>query len=75
MNAMRLRGRVVNGRVEIEDDLPLPEGASVEVIIGEDYDLTEEEEEDLWQAHRSIERGEGIPAEVILRKLRGESED
>lgn len=70
---MRLTGRVVNGKIELEDEMPLPEGAPVEVTISEigPYELTEEEDEELWQAHLSIERGEGIPAEVLLQKLRG----
>lgn len=56
--------------------MPLPEGAAVEVTISEigPYELTEEEEEELWQADLSIERGEGIPGEVLLKKLRAHRE-
>lgn len=71
---MRVTGRVVGGRIEIEGNVAPPEGAEVEVTISdaeEPYELTEEEEQELWEAHLSIERGEGIPAEVILKKLRG----
>lgn len=71
---MKLKGRVVNGHVEIEG-AELPEGADAVVLIGEDeapYELTAEEDEELWQAHLEIAAGRGIPAEKILDKLRRE---
>lgn len=59
---MKLRGR----------DRQLPEGARVVVMIGEEepYELIEEEDEELWRANLPIERG--VPAEMILAKLRRE---
>ncbi|HVT42952.1 MAG TPA: hypothetical protein VMT00_01030 [Thermoanaerobaculia bacterium] len=72
---MKLTGRVINGKIEIDDDAPLPEGASVEVMIdeaGEAYDLTEEEDEELWQAHLAIERGEFVTSDDVLARLRSQ---
>lgn len=71
---MKLSGRVVEGRIELEDDVPLPEGVSVEVTIAdstsEPYELTEEEDELLWQADQEIERGEYVTDEDFLAELR-----
>lgn len=69
---MKLTGRVVNGHVEVEST-ELPEGAEVIVLIGEDeaaYELTEQEEEELLQAHMEIAAGRGVPAEKVLEKIR-----
>lgn len=72
MGTMKLTGRVISGRIELDDDVPLPDGTPVEVTISEvePYELTAEEEEELWQADLSIERGEGISMEELLKKIR-----
>ena len=65
-------GRVVNGRIEVED-LQLPEGTAVEVYIprdGKAYDLTSEEEAEIEAACEEADRGGGVPAEDFLRELR-----
>lgn len=70
---MRFSGRVINGRIEIEDETALPEGASVEVMISdaeELYTLTEDEEHELWEADQEIERGEFVTAEQLLAEIR-----
>lgn len=70
---MKLTGRVINGRIEVDSEESLPEGAPVEVTIAgvdEPYELTEEEEEELWQANLEIERGEFVTAEELLSDLK-----
>jgi hypothetical protein len=60
-------GRVVNGRIEFESGMNLPEGTEVEI---RPFELSAEEEEELWEARLAITRGEGIPLDQILAKLR-----
>jgi hypothetical protein len=65
--AKMARGRVVKGQVEFEGGTTLPNGTEVE---NRPFELTEEEEEELWQARVAISRGDGIPFDQILAKLR-----
>ena len=66
------KGRVVNGRVEVEAELP--EGEDVIVLTGADAavpELTEEEEEEeLWQAYQDVKNGNFVTAEELLAELR-----
>ena len=74
---MRFTGRVVDGRIELENAESLPEGALVQVTISDPegrYELTAEEEEELWQANLEAERGEVISAEEFLAQLRSDRE-
>jgi hypothetical protein len=68
-----MRGKVVNGRVEVED-FELPEGADVGVLLHEDEEehvMSLEQEAELEAALDETDRGEGIPgAEQVLRELR-----
>ena len=67
---MVIAGKVVNGRIEI-DDVELPEGAEVTVYIEEDLvELTPEEEAEINAALDEEERGEFITGEEMLRRLR-----
>ncbi|PYQ28412.1 MAG: hypothetical protein DMF56_16520 [Acidobacteria bacterium] len=63
-------GRVVNGRVEVEDG-ELPEGAEVSVFLRSDdeYIPTPEEEAELEAAMDEADRGEGIPYEEFRREM------
>lgn len=65
-------GKVVNGRIEVEDDIELPEGAEVTVYLHEEgeYVPTPEEEAELEAACDEADRGEGVPLEDVLRELR-----
>lgn len=72
-----LKAQVKNGRIVLDEPTDLPEGTVVNLVVvdgDEDDGLDDEEREAL---HRSIDRGlaqlragEGIPAEVILEKIR-----
>lgn len=65
-------GKVVEGRIEVED-FELPEGAEVTVYLHgeqEDDELTPEQLAELDEAIAEADRGEGVPAEVVLRELR-----
>ncbi|MGA7614282.1 MAG: hypothetical protein WBX15_03795 [Thermoanaerobaculia bacterium] len=67
---MKLTGRIVDGQIRIESDAQLPEGASVEINViepDEAYELNDEEDEEIWQAQLELRRGEGIPAEDVLK--------
>ena len=69
-------GKVVNGRIEVED-LELPEGTEVEVFIpreGEAYDLTPEEEAEIEAGCAEIERGEYVDGDEFLSQLRSRHE-
>lgn len=65
-------GKVVNGKVEVED-FELPEGADVTVLLREEddeFELTPEQEAEMEESIAELDRGEGIPAEEVLRQLR-----
>ena len=67
-------GKVVNGRIIVDDDEPLPEGADVVITITEqdDPELTAAQLAELDASIAEAERGELIPAEEVLRRLREE---
>lgn len=67
-----VNGRVVDGRVVVEDFV-LPEGAMVAVHIGDDesdLELSEDEEAELEAAMNDIRRGNYVTAEELFRRLR-----
>lgn len=69
-------GKVVNGRIEVED-VELPEGTEVAVCYSGDepeVHLTANELAELDAAIAEADRGEGIPAEEVLRELRAMTE-
>jgi hypothetical protein len=66
-------GRVVDGKVVVDDDMPLPEGAIVGIVIRdheERFELTLEEEERIARSVAEIERGEVVSGDDFLAKLR-----
>lgn len=73
MTAMRITpGKVVLGRVELEGE-PLPDGALVTVLSRESdetFELDLDAEAELLESLAEADRGELIPAEEVLRKLR-----
>jgi hypothetical protein len=66
-----LAAKVVDGRIELEGE-PLPDGASVSVIVREreGFDVDAELEAELLAAVEEADRGEGISGEEMLRRLR-----
>lgn len=69
MNAVR--GRVREGRVELEGDLP--EGAEVVVLATnreEPYELAEPEIAELEARMAAADRGDVVPAADVIQKLR-----
>ncbi len=70
-----LRGHIEGGRVVIDGEVALPEGAQVEIAVlnAEDAMAPEGRAELLAWIDRGLEqaaRGEGISAEEVLRRLR-----
>jgi hypothetical protein len=66
-----LAAKVVDGRIEHEGE-PLPDGASVSVIVREreGFDADADLEEHLLAALDEADRAEGISGEELLRRLR-----
>jgi len=65
-------GRVVSGQIVIEGD-PLPDGALVTIVspeTDESFELDAPSEAELLESIAEADRGELIPAEEVLRKLR-----
>lgn len=67
---MRVRGKVVGNTVVLES--PLPEGAEVEVLLDADagIEVTDAEWARLVEAAAQARRGQMVPAESVLEKLR-----
>jgi hypothetical protein len=67
-----VHGRVVNGRIEVDDDVALRDGADVEISIpaGDEYDLSEEQEAEIEASIAEIERGEYVDGDEIIKELR-----
>ena len=70
-----LRGRVESGRIVVDEPLDLPDGTEVEIAVLEDADeMTADEraeiEGEIDAGLKEAERGEGSPAEDVLRRLR-----
>jgi len=71
----RLRARVKNGRLVLDEPTTLPDGTVVDLVLDDEGDdLTDEDREALHQAltraHESIEKGNFRPAPAMLDELR-----
>ena len=70
------KGRVVNGRLHLDEPVDLPEGTVVDLITPDEGDDLDDEERKalhaaLDQAWRGVQRGEpGIPADDVIARLR-----
>jgi hypothetical protein len=68
---MRVIGRVVGGKVELEE--ALPEGAEVVVYldeeVDEDFELTPELRQALREAAAEADRGQVVDADVVLAEI------
>jgi hypothetical protein len=70
-------GKVVNGRIEVED-VELPEGMEVAVYYSGDepeVQLTAEQMAELDASIAEADRGELVPGEEVLRELRAITEE
>lgn len=67
-----LKGKVVSGKIVVED--MLPEGATVTVLAseGEAFTLTADEEAALLASIAEADKGDVVDAEAVLRKLASE---
>ena len=64
-------GKVVNGRIIVDDDEPLPEGAEVWIeVIDQQMELTPEEDAELAERDAEIDRGEFLTLEEFLNGVR-----
>jgi len=64
-------GTVVNGQVVVDGD-PLPEGAVVTILARDEqtFEVPPELEEELLASLAEADRGDTVPAEEVLRRLR-----
>jgi hypothetical protein len=64
-----VRGRVRDGRVELES--ALPDGAEVVVVLGETapFDLAENDIAELTERIAAADRGEVEPAQAVFARL------
>jgi hypothetical protein len=70
-----LRGHVESGRIVLDEPMDLPDGTEVEIAaLAEDDQMTPEEraeiEAEIDVGLAEAARGEGIPADELLRRLR-----
>jgi len=77
MTGMRVKATVVGNTLVVEDGVPLPEGTRVNVVLravgdedAESWDLSDEEWAELDESIAEADRGELIPADVVLAELR-----
>jgi hypothetical protein len=71
----KLRAKVQNGRLIVDEPTELPEGMVLDLIVDDEGDDLTDEEREALDAHleeslRAARRGEIIPAKVVLDRLR-----
>jgi hypothetical protein len=66
-----ITGRVVEGKIEVEADLP--EGSSVAILTADEsgFQLSPEDEDELVVALQNIRQGNYVDGRELLRDLRG----
>lgn len=72
---MVLHARVKGGHLVVDEPTDLPEGTAVELmLVADEDDMSPEERAEIEAAidrgREQIARGEGIPAEDVLRRIR-----
>ena len=65
------KGKVVSGQVVVEGE-PLPEGARVTIVLGDeaDWELDEESVQELVRAGAEADLEEGVTSEQLFTELR-----
>ncbi len=72
---MTLEARVHNGRLTLDEPYDAPEGTEVDLAVIDEGDTLDDDDrarlhESLALGHRQIARGEVVPADEALAKLR-----
>ena len=77
MQGMRVKATVVGNTLVVEDGVPLPEGTRVDVVVlrvveadSDGWDLSDDEWAEIDESIAEADRGELIPADVVLAELR-----
>ncbi|MDP1824452.1 MAG: hypothetical protein Q8L48_14455 [Archangium sp.] len=76
MAAVRVKATVVGNTLVVEEGVPLPQGTRVDVVLrpagadAEGWDLSEEAWAEIDESIAEADRGELIPADVVLAELR-----
>ena len=75
MLGMRVKATVVGNTLVVEDGVPLPEGTRVDVVLravgdADGWDLSDDEWAELDESVAEADRGELIPADLVLAELR-----
>lgn len=76
MLSMRVKAIVVGNTLVVEDGVPLPEGTRVDVVLraveddADGWDLSDDEWAEIDESIAEADRGELIPADVVLAELR-----
>jgi len=70
-----IRARVKNGRLVVDEPTDLPEGLVLDLVIDDEGDELSEDERKVLHAAiqrgwRSVEQGQRIAADDVLRELR-----
>lgn len=71
----KLKGRVHHGRLTLDEPYDAPEGTEVDLAVIDDGDSLDDDERARLDAallvgHEQIARGEVVPADEVLAKLR-----
>jgi hypothetical protein len=72
---LALMGHIENGKIIVDEDVDLPEGTEVKVILVDDADELDDEDRArlhvaLDESQAEIDRGEGVPASEVIAGLR-----
>ena len=76
MAGMRVKATVVGNTLVVADGVPLPEGTRVDVVLravegdSDGWDLSDDEWAEIDESIAEADRGELIPAAVVLAELR-----
>ena len=76
---LTIKARVHEGRLRLDEPYDAPEGTEVDLAVLDDGDALDEEErarlhQALVSSHEQMLRGEVVPADEVLAKLRAKRE-
>jgi hypothetical protein len=72
-----LKARVHGGRLQLDEPYDAPEGTEVDIAVLDDGDTLDDEDrkrlhDAIVRSHDEIRRGEVVPAEDVLARLRAQ---